>query len=57
MKKVTATFYVDEEILIEKYKEYYDMDDFHDALRAEFEVMEENGVVLDDWKIEKEATK
>ena len=57
MKKVTATFYVDEEILIEKYKEYYDMDDFHDSLRAEFEVMEENGVVLDDWKVEKEATK
>ena len=57
MKKVVATFLVDEEVLIEKYKEYHDMDDFSDALTAEFEVMEENGVVLDDWKVEKEATK
>ena len=57
MKKVVATFYVDEDVLIEKYKEYYDIDNFHDALRSEFEVMEENGVVLDDWKVEKEATK
>ena len=57
MKKVVATFFVDEEVLIEKYKEYHDMDDFSDALTSEFEVMEENGVVLDDWKVEKEATK
>ena len=57
MKKVIATFLVDEDVLIEKYKEYYEMDDFSDALTAEFEVMEENGVILDDWKVEKEATK
>ena len=57
MKKVVATFFVDEDVLIEKYKEYHDIDDFSDALRAEFEVMEENGVTLDDWKVEKEATK
>ena len=55
MKKVIATFFVDEDLLIEKYMEYYDMDDFGDALTAEFEVMEENGVVLDDWKVVKEA--
>ena len=57
MKKVVATFFVDEEILIENYKEYHDMDDFSDVLTAEFEVMEENGVILDDWKVEKEVTK
>ena len=54
MKKIVATFLVDEEVLIEKYKEYHDIDDFSDALTAELEVMEENGVVLDDWKVEKE---
>ena len=53
MKKVVATFLVDEDVLIENYKEYYEIDNFSDALRAEFEVMEENGVILDDWKIEK----
>ena len=51
MKKVMATFWVDEELLVEKYKEYYDTDNFGDALTGEFEVMEENGVTLLDWKV------
>lgn len=55
MRKITATFSVDEALLIEKYKEYYDIDDFGDALTAEFEVMEENGVSLVDWREEKPA--
>lgn len=50
MKKIVATFLVDEDVLIEKYTEYHDIDDFSDALTAEFEVMEENGVILDDWR-------
>lgn len=54
MKKITATFLVDEDVLIKKYKEYYGIDNFSDALTSELEVMEENGVVLDDWKVEKE---
>lgn len=54
MKKVTATFLVDEDVLIEKYKEYYDVDNFSDALTGEFEVMKENGVKLLDWNIEKD---
>ena len=53
MKKVVATFIIDEDILIENYKEYYGIDDFSDALRTEFTIMEEYGVVLDDWKVEK----
>lgn len=52
MKKVIATFYVDEDVLIENYTEYYGIDDFSDALNSEFTIMEEYGVVLDDWKIE-----
>ena len=53
MKKVIATFFIDEDRLIENYKEYHDIDDFHDALNAELTIMEENGIILDDWKIEK----
>ena len=57
MKKVTATFSVDEDVLIEKYNEYYGITDFSDALRGEFEVMEENGVSLIDWREEKPEEK
>ena len=51
MKKILAAFLVDEELLIEKYKEYYDIDNFGDALKCELRVMEENGVKLLDCKV------
>ena len=51
MKKVVATLLVDEDILIEKYKEYWGIDNFQDALTGELEVMEENGVSMIDWKV------
>lgn len=50
---VTARFILDEDLLMEQYKEYYGINNLQDALSAELTVMEVNGVVLDDWKIEK----
>lgn len=49
MVKILATFLVDEERLLAAYKEL-GIEGFSDSLNAEFEVMEENGVALDDWK-------
>ncbi len=51
MKKIVATLLVDEDVLIEKYKEYWDIDNFRDALTGELGVMEENGVSVLDWKV------
>jgi hypothetical protein len=57
MKLVTATFLVDEEKLLNAYKDRYDdennIDNFHDALNTEFGWVEESGIYLQDWKIEK----
>ena len=54
MKKVIAEFFVDEEILLDMYKEIHDIDDFSDALNSEFGVMEEYGIDCWDWKVIKE---
>lgn len=57
MKLVTATFLVDEEKLLNAYQDRYDdennIDNFHDALNTEFGWVEESGIYLQDWKIEK----
>lgn len=49
MIKILATFLVDEDRLREAYREL-GIEDFSDLLNAEFGVMEENGVAMDDWK-------
>lgn len=51
MRKITATFLVDEDRLVSAYKDC-EINNLHDALNAEVGVMEENGVKLLDWKIE-----
>ena len=51
MKKIVATLLVDEDVLIENYKEYYGIYNFQDALNSELGVMAENGVSLLDWKV------
>jgi hypothetical protein len=54
-KKVTATFLVDEERLLSFYNEQEDneTDNFHDALSSEFGWLEESGISMLDWKVEK----
>lgn len=54
-KKVTATFLVDEERLLSFYNEQEDckIDNFHDALNSEFGWLEESGISMLDWKVEK----
>jgi hypothetical protein len=51
--KVTATFLVDEEILISICKEACDIDNLHDALNSEFGWLAESGIQMIDWKIKK----
>lgn len=54
-KTVTATFLVDEERLLSFYGEQEDNDiaNFHDALNSEFGWLEESGISMLDWKVEK----
>jgi hypothetical protein len=49
MIKILATFLVDEDRLEKTYRDL-GIEGFSDSLNAEFGVMEENGVSLDDWK-------
>ena len=57
MKKVIVEFLIDEERLLDMYKEIHDIDDFSDALNSELGVMEEYGIECLDWKVIKEDTK
>ena len=57
MKKIIATLFVDEEALKEAYCRYMDIDEedysFSDAIYSELTCMEENGIWLHDWKVER----
>lgn len=52
-KKVTATFLVNEEILMSMCHETCGIENFHDALNSEFGWLEESGIQMLDWKVEK----
>lgn len=51
LKKVVATFLVDEEKLLSFYDGLGGIDNLHDALNSEFGWLEESGISMDDWRV------